>query len=142
MTDESIYNMDLNDAQEPTCVEPGEYKVRCTGFRKDKESNTVRTFNKDGYDMPYVLVMLDIPNEPSSKDFTHFLALPSTEEGAMTPKDLNACKWRVREFLTAFKMDELNFSRFQGAESYAILDIKSDPEYDDQNIVKRFISGA
>ena len=142
MSEESIYNMDLNDAQEPTCVEAGEYKVRCTGFRKDKDSNTVRTFNKDGYDLPYVLVMLDIPNEPSSKDFTFFLGLPSTEEGAMTPKELNTVKWRTKEFLTAFKMEELNFNLFQGAEAYAILDIKSDPEYGDQNIVKRFISGA
>ena len=94
---ETIYGMDLDDAQEPTCVEGGEYKIRCVGFRKDKEGNIVRTYNRDGYDMPYVLVMLDIPSEPTSKDFTHFVGLPTTEEGACTPKDLNQTKWKKQK---------------------------------------------
>lgn len=139
---ESIYEMDLNDAQEPTCVSDGEYKIRCTGFRKDDEGNIVRTYHRDGFDLPYVLVMLDIPNEPASKDFTHFLALPTSEPGAMSPKDLNACKYRVKIFLEAFNMPELNFDRFQGAEAYAILTVKDNGEYGEQNVVKQFIAGA
>ena len=133
---ESILDIDTSDAQEPTVVEDGEYKVRITGFRKDQEGKIVRTSDKGN---KYFILSMDIPDEAASRGFSHIMSVPTDD---MEAKRLNSVKWELECFKRAFGLTEINFTTMVGREGYALLRKVSDPEYGEQNKVSKFIAGA
>lgn len=138
MTEEhgTILDIDTSDAVEPQAVEAGEYKVRCTGFRKDGEGNIVREGNSGN---KYFIMTLDIPDEPASKGLSTIFSVPTDQ---MDPKQLNNCKWRLEVLKKAFGIQQINFDAMIGLEAYAMLSVRNDPQYGEQNEVQKFIAGA
>ena len=138
MVDEhgSILDIDTSDAIEPQAVEAGEYRVRCTGFRKDNDGNIVREGQSGN---KYFIMTLDIPDEPASKGLSAIYSVPGPNDD---PKQVNNKKWRLETLKRAFGVSEINFDALIGMEAFAMLSVKSDPEYGEQNEVQKFIAGA
>lgn len=128
----SIFDLNLNDAQEPQVVPAGEeYKLRITKVRVDNDKNG----------NPYLLPTFEIPDIAASKEFTKFLGFPKKDD---SPKTANNKKWRIKEFMLAFGLDPSKKYKnpevdFVGKTGWAILGIENDEEYGDKNYVKRFI---
>lgn len=134
--EEGVVDIDTSNAQEPTIVEPGEYKIRITGFRKDNDKKIIRTSDAGNR---YFIVVFDIPAEEFSKSFTHLLSLPSED---MDAKRLNSVKWNLELFKRAFNLSEINFNSMIGKEGYALLKVTSSEDYGEQNAVAKFVAGA
>ena len=133
---EDFIDIDTSDAQEPTAVEPGEYKIRITGFRKDADKKIVRTSDKGNR---YFIVTFDIPSEEFSKGLSNIFSLPTED---MDAKQKNTVKWRLEVFKRAFGLTELKFDSMIGREGYAILNKTFDEQYGEQNNITNFITGA
>jgi hypothetical protein len=128
----SILDMGLEDAKEPTVVAADtEYKVRIVGAPRvdiDKNGN------------PYMLPVMEIPGEASSKNFTKFLRIPNK---SMDAKQLNSAKWNMRLFLECFGMDPnrpFEPEELAGKEGWAILGIEDNEQFGEGNYVKKFIA--
>ena len=134
--DSDFIDIDTSDAKEPVAVEPGEYKIRITGFRKDAEKKIVRTSDKGNR---YFIVTFDIPSEEFSKGLSNIFSLPTDD---MDAKQKNAVKWRLEVFKRAFNLTELKFDSMIGREGYAILNKTFDAQYGEQNNITNFIAGA
>lgn len=132
---ETILDIETSDSQEPSCVEPGEYQIRITGFRKDAQGKIVRTSEKGS---KYFIITFDIPNEEFSKGLSKVFSVPS--EG-MEPKRVNAIKWDLECFKRAFGLATLDFNDMVGREGWAMLKTTSSPQYGEQNEVAKFITG-
>jgi hypothetical protein len=132
----TILDVDTSDAIEPQAVEEGEYKIRITGFRKDSDGNIVRT-SDSGF--KYFLVVYDIPEVAASKNFSQIFSVPTD---SMEPKQLNGAKWALESFKRCFGVSEINFDAMIGREGYALLGLKDDPEYGEQNVVKKLVVPA
>lgn len=132
----TILDVDTSDAIEPQAVEDGEYKIRITGFRKDNDGNIVRTSDSGNV---YFIVVYDLPDIPASKGFTQIFSVPNAD---MEPKQLNASKWALETFKRCFGVSEINFDNLIGREGYAVLGLKQDDEYGEQNIVKKLVVPA
>lgn len=125
----SFLDINLDDAQEPMTVEAGEYQVQVVDAKMDK--------NKKGDD--YVLLTLEIPSEPASKAFTHYLGLPSSDD---TPKQKNQRKWNMKACFDAFGFDYTSqpVEAMIGSETWALVgEGDEDPEYGKQNYVRKWI---
>lgn len=132
---EDFLDIDTSDAQEPTAVEDGEYKIRITGYLK-KDGKIVR---EDSNGNKFFMISFDIPSEPTSKGFSKFFGLPSD---SLDAKKNNSNKWELECFKRAFNLTEINFSSMIGREGYAILTRVETQEYGAQNNIKKFITGA
>jgi hypothetical protein len=132
--DETILDIDTSDAIEPACVEPGEYEIRITGFRKS-EGKIVRQSDKGN---KYFIVTFDIPSEEASKGFSKIFSIPTPD---MEPKRKNSCKWDLDCFKRAFGMMELNFNDMVGKMGYAIIGKSTSEQYGEQNDIKKFVTG-
>ncbi len=132
----TILDVDTSDAIEPQAVEEGEYKIRITGFRKDSDGNIVRISESGN---KFFLVVYDIPTVAASKNFTQIFSVPND---TMDAKQLNASKWALESFKRCFGVSEINFDALIGREGYAILGLKNDPEYGEQNVVKKLVVPA
>lgn len=132
-TDPNILDIDTEDSVEPTCVDDGEYRLQIVGPMEDKDGDIVR---KAASGNEYFMILLEIPSEPTSKDFSHFFSVPNKD---MSPKRLNQVKWKLEEFKRAFGLDSINFSTMQGATGWGLIGTKID-EYGEKNIVKKFLS--
>ena len=133
---ETLLDIDTSDSREPTVVEPNEYKIRITGFRKDSDGKVIRTSEAGN---KFFIVVFDIPDEEFSKGLSKMFMVPTPE---MEPKRLNAVKWDLECFKRAFGLAEINFSNMVGKEGYAILGVSHSEQYGDQNEVKKFVTGA
>lgn len=121
----SFLDLNLDDAQEPKVLPEGEYKIRVSGAEKSTDKNN----------NPYILLRLEVPDEPYSKTFTHFLGFPTDD---MTPKDQNARKWRMKEAFEAFGFDYQSrpLEDLRGSETWATLgETDEDPTYGKSNRV-------
>lgn len=132
----TILDVDTSDAIEPQAVEEGEYKIRITGFRKDSDGNIVRTAESGN---KYFIVVFDIPDIAASKGLSQIYSVPTAD---MEPKQLNSSKWALESFKRCFGVSEINFDALIGREGYAILGLKNDPEYGEQNVVKKLVVPA
>lgn len=126
----SFLDIDLKDAVEPKAVPADEeYEIRLVSLEQ--------SVNKKGN--PYLLPRFDIPNVVGSKDFTKYLSLPHSE---MSEKELNNCKWQLKNFFEAFGIDHtktINYDEYIGNTAWAILGVSEDDEYGEQNYIKRFV---
>ncbi len=124
-------DVNVDDAKEPVAVEGGkEYLIRLLDITEGVDKN--------GH--PYALALLDIPQEPYSKMFNHFLNIPY--EG-MEPKRLNEVKWQIKVFKQAFKIADIkDVEMVKGSQAWAILGDRDDEQYGKQNYVKKFVRPA
>jgi hypothetical protein len=121
----------LGESQEPYAMADGtEAKVRIVEVAKGTDKNGEQ----------YIQPRLEIVNEPYSKDFTHFLHIPSRK---MTEKKLNQVRNAMKQFCEAF---ELDISRpfdpaddWPGHEGWAILGVRDNEQYGEQNFIKKLI---
>ncbi len=132
----TILDIDTDTAMEPCVVPEGEYTVRITGQRKDREGNIVRTAESGSR---YFIITFDIPSEIASKGLSKIFSVPTED---MEEKRANACKWDLKIFKQAFGLDAINFDAMIGREADAILYIKDDLTYGESNEIRRFITGA
>lgn len=129
----SLLDVDVSDAQEPIAVPAGtEAKLRIIGCNFDKNKN----------DEDYILPRFEIVGEPLAKDFTKYLGIPHT---GMDEKQLARAKWALKSFYDCFGIDsskKLNPEEdFIGLEGWAILGLENNPEYGEQNYIKKFVAG-
>lgn len=124
---------DLPSAEEPKAAKAGtEYKLRILSVDKDVDKN--------GLD--YLMPRLEIVDEPTSKDFTYFMHLPNREK--MNAKQLTRAKWNLKTFCECFSipMDQPVDPEddWPGEEGWAVLGMKEDEQYGEQNFIKKFIT--
>ena len=133
MTMLDLTEYDLPNAPEPKAVKAGEErKLRILSV----DSGT----DKNGLD--YYMPRFEITDEPTSKDFTYFLHVPNKEK--MNEKQLTRARWAMKTFCECF---ELPLDRpvnpeddWPGNEGWAILGMKEDEQYGEQNFIKKFIT--
>lgn len=128
---ESFLDVDTSDAVEPIAVVAGEYELRLLGGTIDRDKNG----------NPYFMPRFDIPSEPNAKDFTDFIRLP---HDGMDEKQLNRAKWRLSSFKACFDIGEnvkisLN-EDLPGLTGWAIIGMKDDPEYGEQNNIRKYLA--
>lgn len=124
--------LDLENAPEIKAVPANEeYKLRIIDCKigTDKNGNS------------YLLPRFEIPAEPTSKDFTRFISLPSD---GMDDKKMAKTKGLLKNFFLCFgvdlsqKFDPEDY--LPGLEGWAILGLEESEEWGEQNYVKKFIT--
>ena len=124
----------LGNVSEPQALPEGEYKCRIISVRKGVDKNSLE----------YWQPLLEVCDEPDSKDFTHFLHIPNKSE--MSPKQYKRVCYALQEFMLAFELDfSVAFDPTQdwgGNEGWAILGVRRTDEYGDQNQIVKVISGS
>jgi hypothetical protein len=130
-----LSGVDLTETYPPTVAEAGsEKKLRIVSFMKDKDKN-----QKD-----YIMPFYEIIDDPYSKEFGDYMALPSSE---MSPKELNNAKLRLKAFSEAFGIDLTSGTLdvkndIVGKEGWAILGTGKDQNDEQINRVRRYVTGA
>ena len=128
---ESFLDVDVSDATEPVAAPAGEHKIRISGGVIDKDKN--------GH--PYFQPRFDVPDMPEVKDFTDFIGLPYD---GMDEKRAKRSKWRLRCFKECFGIDpsaKVNLrDDLPGLTGWAILGLGEDPQYGEQNFIRKYIA--
>ena len=124
---------ELGEVEEPIAVPDGtEATLKIISVRTgvDKNGNS------------YWQPLLEIMEEPTSKDFTHFLHVPS--RNTMSAKQYTRARYALQEFMDAF---ELDYSRpfspgedWPGSEGTAILNCKETQDYGMQNGIAKLLN--
>jgi len=127
----SLLDVDVDDAQEPKVMPADEeYKLRTTRGTIDTDKN----------DEPYMLVFFEVVDEPLAKDLSHFFRLPHS---GLDAKQSNRVKWDLKIFQEAFSIPSLqgiDESDLGGFEGWAILGVREDDTYGEQNSIRKFIA--
>jgi len=131
--------VDLNDTFEPATHSDGtEVKLRIS----DAE---VRKGDKG----QYFFVRIEDPEDFTIKDINHIMMVPSKDDN---PKVQNARKRAINDFCEAFGVDVPSVetveeasqyvqSNWPGNSAWAILRHSEDPEYGEQNRIRKFVKG-
>ena len=132
---ESILDIDTSDAIEPAVVEPGEYEIRITGFRKDNNGRIVRSSDSGWKGF---IITFDIPSEITSKGLSRVFSVPTED---LEEKRVNSIKWDLECFKQAFGLSEINFNAMVGKTGWALLKKVVSDDYGEQNEIAKFITG-
>ena len=128
--EETFLDVPTGDAVEAKAKEAGEHKIKIV--------NATIAIDKNQH--PYFLPRFEVVGDPYAKDFTKFHGLPHDD---MTEKQTNAAKWNLDQFKKCFGLSEgkLSLAEMIGLEGWAILGVgPEDPEYGEQNYVRRYIA--
>lgn len=130
MSDTTFVNIEgLDEAQELKSVPAGEYQVRVTDAKiKTGEKGT------------YLMLVMDLPNEPLSKNINHVMMFPTPADD---PKRANNRKLAIRNALQACGIPYtggFNAADLIGSTPWALLTEEEDNEYGKQNRVKKWIA--
>lgn len=127
---EDFLNFDFEDTYEPVAIPEGEYMVR-----------VINAEVKSGQKGPFLILRLDVPEEPKAKDMTHVLMLPTENDDA---KQANRRKLAIKRLLEATGIGLGGFSPEQlvGSTFYAYLVEEESEEYGTQNRIRRILTGA
>lgn len=136
--DVTIINLpDVSDAQEPTAVPAGEYKVRIATANVGMVGEGKKNAGK-----PYLKVMFEVMGEEgaSAALVSDILMFPHSD---MDAKGLNNAKLRIKRFYDAFGIvaGEADTANLRDKEGWVMLDVRHDEQYGEQNRVKRYIAG-
>ena len=125
---ETFLDVETGDAVEPKALPAGEYKIHVVDVRMDTDKN--------GH--PYMLPRFEIVGEPTAKDFTRFHGLPHPE---LTEKQLNSCIWDIGQFKKCFGIPDgkVPLNEMIGSEGWALLGMKDNQEYGEQNTLRKYI---
>lgn len=122
----AILDMDFTDVVEPHAVPADtEYQLRIIEVKEGKDRN--------GHE--YLMPRFEVLDEVGSKDFTYFLGLPHDE---MDAKRLNSCKHKIKKFMEAFEIENMDTESWIGATAWAILGVEETDQYGEQNFIKKF----
>lgn len=127
----SFLDVDTSGAEEPVAAEAGEHELRILGGVIDKDKNG----------NPYFLPRFEvIDGPPNCKDFTDFIRLPYEGMGA---KEKARADWRLHSFKVAFGIEEgMKISLeddLPGLTGWAILNVREDPQYGEQNTISKYV---
>lgn len=130
---------DLESGKERQAVPEGEYRVRIKDWKSDDDGK-INLLDKNGnsYIMP-ILEVIDCEEAEYSKDFTYYLPRVNDD---MDAKQKSDARFKMREFWTAFEVDytrPFDPESVIGSTADALLNVKEDTGYGEQNNVKRFI---
>lgn len=130
----SFYEVALEDTPELEALPEGEYRVQVTDAKLDVSDNTGGQ---------YLLLRLEVPSEPTSKDFTEVFMLPTSED---SEKQRIKRLSRVKKACNALGYDYsayggLDPEAFKGLEGWAHLGVETDSQYGEQNRVREWVKG-
>lgn len=132
LVDYSEYEEEIMNAPEPIVLPRGsEVKLRIVNHQEGE--GDYGTWHR---------LVFDIPSEPLAKEIGKFVSDPAQAKGA--PENI---KQKIfRGFGYFVKCFDIDISRFDwdnliGLEGWAILGVKKDDEYGDQNTVSKFVAG-
>ena len=131
---------DLDDSVEPTTAEPGEHTIELSDWKVNDDGKVIR---KDSNGNPYIMPIFEVVDEEGSeyiKSFTHFVRLPHED---MNKKELNSCKFALKEFFNCFGVDyhsRIDYEEIIGARGDVLLLTSADEGYGEQNKIKKFIA--
>lgn len=126
----SLIDLHVDDAVEPRTIPEGtEVQVRIL-----KASLEISDNNNE-----YILAILEVPTEPTAKDFRHMMMVPTSED---SEKQQNARKYRIKEFCEAFGLStsSINPESWDGSQAWAILRETEHETYGLQNSVRKFLA--
>ena len=126
--EETFLDVETGEATEPKAVSAGEHKLRIVGATID--------IDKNGH--PYFLPRFEIVGKPTARDFTKFHGLPHED---LDEKQLNAALWNLGQFKACFQVPagKIPLNETVGLEGWAILGMKEDAEYGEQNTLRKYI---
>lgn len=130
-------DIDLGDAQEPTAASEGEHLLRIVSAElKDRKAKI------EGESSPgqMLVVKFSVTDEPTAKDFNHFILLPTEQDDAKTK---NNRKWGLKTFCEAFEIPYgtgIDTETMPGLEGWAMLALESSEQYGEQNRVRQFMA--
>lgn len=123
-----LLDYDLSNVIPPCVVEEGECRLRIVGVEEGTSKNTGD---------PYLRVRLDPFEVVGAKEISHIQMLPGVNS---SEKDRNNRLFRLQELMDAIGTTSNDTDDWVGEEVWAILGVKTDDEYGDQNYVKRFVA--
>ena len=125
-----MIDLGLEDATEPEALEEGEYRVRVT--------NSELTESQAGNRM--LVLTLEPVNYPDAQLIREYMVFPSEDDNARVT---NSKKLSIKRACDALGVGyEFEPEEFIGKEAIALLSYEDDPEYGEQNRVRRFQTGA
>ncbi len=126
--EETFLDVETENSVEPRAEPAGEYKIKIVSAEISIDKNR----------HPYFLPRFEVIGKPYSKDFTKFHGLPHDD---LTEKDLNATRNSLDKFKKCFGLSEgkLSLPGMIGLEGWAILGAKDDPEWGEQNFVRKYV---
>lgn len=126
----SLLEVNVNDVEDLHIAAAGEYLL-------EVRSAEVKKSEKTGGD--YLMVWFMFKEEPGTKDISNVFMMPTEEDDERTKGNrLRALK----NFCKAFEYDAsdgIESDDLVGLEGYAIVGEKDDPEYGEQNNVRRWV---
>lgn len=139
---EAITGLDFdldNDVQELVAAEPGEAELRIIRADIGQQDGTKGNSK-------YIKMNLELVDDEEGKykDISHILMIP---DGDQTPKDNEARKRRIRDFVRAFSVqwpaetvEDLE-AGWVGQTGWALLTSEDSAEYGEQNRIRKPIAG-
>lgn len=125
-----LNDLDLNDAVEPQAVAEGEYEMRLISCELKEDKN----------DNPYILPKFAIEGEVGAKTVSRYMALPRED---MDDEQLNRTKLWLKRLFDALGVDhtsDVDLEALTGETCFAILGLEEDPDYGEQNFIRRFVT--
>ncbi len=90
---------------------------------------------------PMLALRLDIPEEPYTKDITHYIMLPTNSDDDKTKAQKQN---RLKDFKAAFRLPPagpISTDDMEGSRGWGILGEEDNQEFGLQNKIKRFVIG-
>lgn len=134
----SFLDVNLNEVKELNAVPEGEYELQLTKC----ELRTVTNENSSYNGAQFLLLTFDIPGEADSKSISHTIFLPRDVDDDKTK---NNRLRQLKYFCDAFGIDyssgiDLDDIANGGYTGWAMLKVEEDPEYGEQNRIRRFVT--
>lgn len=135
----TFLDINTSEAVEPTAVAGDrEYKIRIVGFIEKEIDNEMQKIWLTRNNKPCMMPVFEISSEPTAKEFNHYIGLPYDE---MTEKEKNNSLWALEKFKKCFNVPDskVDLDDIIGNEGWAILGLKEDEQYGEQNFIKKLI---
>lgn len=135
----TFLDIDTTEAVEPTAVAGDkEYKIRIVGFIEKEIDNEMQKIWLTRTGKPCMMPVFEISSEPTAKEFNYYIGLPHDE---MSEKEKNNSLWALEKFKKCFNVPDgkVDLDDIIGNEGWAILGLKEDEQYGEQNFIKKFI---
>jgi hypothetical protein len=125
---------EIENAEEPKVLDAGEeYELRIIAVNTGTDKN----------DRDYFMPVFEVPSEPMAKEFTDFFTIP--DRNKMTEKDYKRAIYKIKTFAQAFDLDLSRPIDYEddliGLTGWAILGVRKDDTYGEQNTIRKYIAG-
>ena len=123
---------EIEDSQEPTVLKAGtEAHLQVVSVRSDVDKN----------DNEYFMPVFEVIGEPMAKEFSDFFHVPDRE--GLTEKQYGRALNKIKNFTKAFGIDISRPIDYEddlpGHKGWAILGVRQDDEYGEQNTIRRYV---